>query len=210
MQPKWYFDKYARPYLRNMEKLSLKELNQIEEFVNRLVPVKMKQKRFQNQKPETVKNSFYNAYMSEIAIENYTGTKFIHWKIREEDEHDICDLKFLGIDVGVKTAEIGHLPLVYDYPKNPEIITIMQKPNIVYVIGYATRNMLDYYKSKQYGFGDVMKIKSGFWGFHKIYEFKTIDELKSLYGSTKINSFNNFTDTVKDFPISTEILTFDL
>ena len=208
MQPKWYFDRFARPYLRNMVKLSIKELNQIDEFVNRLVPIKMKQKRFQNQSKETVKNSFRNGYISEVAIENYMETKFIHWKIREEEETDICDLKFLGIDVGIKTAEMGNLPLIYNFPKNPEIITILEKPNTVYVVGYATRNMLDYYKSNQYGFGKVMEYKSGYWGFHKLYDFKTIDELRMIYENPKINSFNNFTDTVKDYPV-TEFLTFD-
>jgi hypothetical protein len=209
MQTKWYFDKFAEPYLRNKEVLSLKELNQIEDFVNRLVPVKMKQKRFLTQNPKWVKHSFYNGYMSEIAIENYTGTKFIHWKIRDEKESDISDLEFLGLKLGVKTAEYGNLPLVYDYPKTPEIITIIEKPNIVYVIGYATRNMLDYYKSKTYGFGKVMNIKSGFWGFHKLYEFKSMNDLKMLYDNVKINNFNDFKDTVKDYPGTKSFLTFD-
>ena len=205
----WYFDRFAKPYLRNKEILNVKELNQIDEFTTRLTDHKMKQKKFLTQNPAIVKNSFYNGYMAEIAIENYTSTKFIHWKIRDENEQDISDLKYLGLDLGVKTAQFGNLPLVYDFPKTPEIITIINKPCTVYVIGYATRNMLDYYKSKEYCFGDAKKTKSGFWGFHKIYEFKTIDDVKSLYNNTKINSFNNYTDTVTQYPNLNGILSFD-
>ncbi len=106
MQIKWYFDKFARPYLNESIVLTKMELDQIDEFTDRLVPVKMKQTRFLNQNPKTVKNSFFNGYMGEIAIEHFLKTKFIHWKIRSEKESDISDLSYLGIEVGVKLRNL--------------------------------------------------------------------------------------------------------
>lgn len=205
----WYYDKFAKPYLRNKEKLSERELNQVKDFVDRLVPVVMKRKRFQGQNPNWVWNSFFNGTISEVAIENYTGTKFISWKIREEGEEDISDLQYLGLHVGIKTAQMGNLPLVYkSYKiKDPEIITIIDKP-YVYIIGYATIPMLKYYQSPNYGFGEVMKYKSGYWGFHKLHEFKTIDDLKSIYNDKNLNEINNFTDTVQEYPSPEGIVTW--
>ena len=199
MQIHWYFDKFARPYLKESIVLTKMELDQIDEFTNRLVPVKMKQTRFLNQNPKTVKNSFFNGYMGEIAIEHFLKTKFIHWKIRSEKEPDISDLSYLGIELGVKTSEFGNLPLTYHYPKIPEIITIIEKPKTVYVAGYATIPMLKYYQSPNYVFGDVSRIKGGFWGFHKLHKFKNIDELRNLRNNLSINNFNDFHDTQRDF-----------
>ena len=211
MQPKWYFDKFVRPYLRNKEILSSKELLQIDDFVRRLVPVAMKRTRFLNQLERTVYNSFYNATISEVAIENYTGTKFIHWKIREESEQDMTDLYFLGLKMGIKTAEFGNIPLVY-FPNRivtPEIMTIFEPPNVVYVVGYATVPMLKYYQSNEYVFGKVKDYKSGFWGFHKLHEFKTMDDLRNLYNNSQLNNYNDFHDTVKDYPSKDGIITFE-
>lgn len=210
MQPKWYFDKFARPYLRNKEVLNTKELKQIDDFVNRLVPSAMKRKRFQGQDPKWVFNSFYDGMIAEIAIENFTGTKFISWEIRKEEDLDKSDLFYYGLNIGVKTAKFGNLPLVYKSHRieTPEIITIVDLPNTVYVIGYATKPMLKYYQSSEYGYGNVMEYKGGYWGFHKLYDFKTMDDLKDLYANKEINVYNNFTDTVKDYPIQEGILTF--
>ena len=199
MQIKWYFDKFARPFLKDSITLSKLELDQIDEFTDRLVDEKMKQTRFLTQKRTTVKNSFYNGYLGEVATENFLGTKFIHWKIREEKELDISDLSYLGINVGIKTAEFGNLPLVYHYPKTPEIITIIEKPKTVYIFGYATIPVLKYYQSSNYAFGDVVRIKGGFWGFHKLHEFKSIDDLRMIYNDKNLNFQNNFYDTPKDF-----------
>ena len=69
--------------------------------------------------------------------------------------------------------------------------------------------MIQYYQSSEYGYGKVMEYKGGFWGFHKLHEFKTMDDLKSLYNDKDINTKNDFTDTVKDYPVSEKILTFD-
>ena len=40
MQIKWYFDKFARPYLNESIVLTKMELDQIDEFTDRLVQLK--------------------------------------------------------------------------------------------------------------------------------------------------------------------------
>ena len=213
-QPHWYFNTFALPFLKRKIILSELELNQITYFVTELVKVKMTQTRFLKQNIQNVWNSFSNAYMSEIAIENLTKTKFIHWKIRPEKELDMSDLHFLGLDIGVKTAEYGNLPLVYRSDglrwgcKDPEIITVIEKPNIVYIAGYATKHMVNYYQKVEYSFGDVSRTKAGFWGFHQLYDFQTIDDLRSLYNNTQINNKNDFSNVPKNYVPKPPVLDF--
>ncbi len=214
MYTHWYFDVFAKPFLKRKIILTDLELSKIRNFVDALVDVKMTQTRFLKQQRSLVINSFNNSYMSEVAIENVIETPFIHWKIRPEKELDMSDLHFLGLDIGVKTAEYGNLPLVYRSDgkrwgcKDPEIMTIIEKPNIVYIAGYATKHMVNYYQKVEYSFGDVSKTKAGFWGFHQLYDFQTIDDLRSLYNNTQINNKNDFSDVPKDYIPEPKVVDF--
>jgi hypothetical protein len=205
MYTHWYFDVFVKPFLKRKIILTDLELSKIRNFVDALVDVKMTQTRFLKQQRSLVIHSFNNSYMSEVAIENVIETPFIHWKIRPEKELDMSDLHFLGLDIGVKTAEYGNLPLVYRSDgkrwgcKDPEIMTIIEKPNIVYIAGYATKHMVNYYQKVEYSFGPVSESKAGFWGFHKLYDFNSINDLRKLYNDSNINNFNNFTDTTKEY-----------
>jgi len=213
MQEKWYFTKFARPYLRNKIKIPLNKIKQVQEFVNTLVPELMKRERYKKfEKAEMVEKTYSNGIYAEVANSIFINYDYVDFQIKKEGEEELSDLSNMGLNIGVKTVKIGNgLPLVYNsFIKFPEIISVLDLP-YVYIIGYATIPMIKYYKSRNYVWGDAEKnsSKCGYWGFHKLYEFKTLEELKKLYSNKSLNSYNNFIDTVKDYPTNENILEFE-
>jgi len=195
--------KYADYFYRFINPINLdqREIEEINNFVKDLVDIKMTQTKFKNDNRKIVENSFNNGYISEVALEHFLKIKFIKWNIREESEKDFPDLSYLGINVGIKTcnSDKGHFPLIYSRPKNPEIITILKPPNTVFICGYATIPVLKYYQSPEYAFGTAYNKKGGFWGFHKLHNFKNKKELRGLVENTNLDYNISFTETTKSF-----------
>jgi hypothetical protein len=212
MQHKWYYTKYAEPYLRNKITIPPNKIKQVQEFVKTLVPELMKREKYKKcERPEIVEKSYSNGLYAEVANSIFIDYDYVNFTIKKEGDEELSDLSLMGLNIGVKTVKRGNgLPLVYNsYIKFPEIISVLDLP-YVYIIGYSTIHMLKYYNSRNYVWGDAEKNsnKRGFWGFHKVHEFKTLDELKKLYYDKNLNSYNNFCDTVKDYPTDKNILVF--
>ena len=213
MQEKWYFTKFARPYLRNKVQIPNNKIKQVQEFVKELVPELMTREKYKKfEKVEMVEKSYSNGMYAEVGNAIFIDYDYVNFQIKKEGEEELSDLSNIGLNIGVKTVKIGNgLPLVYNsFIKFPEIISVLDLP-YVYIIGYATIPMIQYYKSRNYVWGYAKKnsSKCGYWGFHKLHEFKTLDDLKKLYYNKELNGYNNFIDTVTEYPTDENVLTFE-
>jgi hypothetical protein len=176
------------------------ELEQILNFSKRLVKQKIKGELKPSENPKVLLKSYYNGYIGEVALEHFLKMKFIHWKIREKNEKDMCDLKYLGINVGIKSSKSSDLPVLYPFPKNPEIITVIEPPATVYICGFASKAILNYYIEKNFSYGEAYeKGKFGFWGFKHLHRFQTFDELENLTNDETLDKGIIFTDKPYDY-----------
>lgn len=208
MQAPWYFNKFVKPYLKNKIEVSQERLTKIHHYVNDILcPSLITRQKYQHYTPKVLYNAFNNGTIAESGLEIFLNVEFINWEIKKAGEEELSDLKYLGLNVGVKSVKMNNgLPLIYpNKSKFPEIITIIDIP-FVYIIGYATIPMLKYYQSPKYVWGEATGEKNGYWGFHKLHEFKTLEELKKINNDSSLNSFSNFTDTAVDFPDQDGIL----
>jgi len=199
-----YFITFARPYLRNRIEVPKDDIEAINDFAKRMVPKLKQELKYRNLSDKTILKNVSHGKIAEVAVEKFTKTKFVNFKINEAYHGDEGDLYYYdNLKVGVKTAEFGNLPLVYRNDKggckDPEIITIFERPNFVYICGYATIPMLNYYQDPKFSFGDAVYKKAGFWGFHKLHNFTSMDDIKQLSTNKTISDFNEFFDVPEDY-----------
>ena len=200
-----YFKILAMPYLKNKITISMDEIEAIGENTTRMIPSLLKNPKYQHEDPKVLWKTFNNGKISEVGIEKLTKTKFVNFEIRNPEEPDKGDLYYYdNLKIGVKSSEYGNLPLVFRKdrfagPKDPEIMTIFERPNFVYICGYASLEMVKYYQDTRFAFNGAEKKKAGFWGFHKLVEFKTMSELKLLNLNKELIEYNKFSDKPEDY-----------
>ena len=205
MTPQEYFNKFAGQYLRNKIILTSNDIKRALDFAKEAAPKLIEREIYKHENLDSLVKTLTNGGTTEIATGRFIGFDFFNSKIKKEGEEELCDLNDIGLQIGVKSVRMNNgLPLVYGSKniKHPEIITVIGwRPEEVYIIGYATIPMIEYYRSREFIWGDAKKNskKCGYWGFHKLHEFKTFEDLKDLYSNKEINSYNNFTDTISEY-----------
>lgn len=126
---------------------------------------------------------WFNGCAGEAVVEKFLGVKFIDWNIGRSTLFNVGDLKPLGINCGVKTSEYGNFPIVHKNPEREEIFVLKKSENEYYVCGVANQTYLKYYQSDELIKSPNLKAKgtkSGFWGFFRLKQFETLDELKEF------------------------------
>ena len=165
-------------------KLSQGDRNRIENWVNKIIKEKMKEKVHQYDGSKEHKR-WKTGRMGEVALEILFKKKFTDWTIGESENYAYADLKDLGVDVGVKTVDYGSFPLVHKHSRRPEIICVTYGDK-VYILGLATPDVLNTYSDPKYvKTASALDRKTGFYGFEHLIPIRSFVELQKVLA--KIN-----------------------
>ena len=126
---------------------------------------------------------FTNGLKGEFAVAKYLKMDILNSDVGASINFDVPDMP--GYNVGIKTVEYGHFPVI---PKNntyPQIICICH-PNaadVVYIAGLADVDTLNKYQHDDLILDPNLRAKgtkTGFWGFSGLKEvsLNTIDAYK--------------------------------
>ena len=137
-----------------------------------------------------IEKRFFTGFMGEAAVEIVLKKTFIDWTVGPSKNYTNPDLMPLGLDIGIKTVTSeNQWPLIKKL--SYQIICVFHPPNIVWVCGLATPEILDKYSSSKLvkSYGAKLKNKRGFFGYKYLLPFKSWDELIKL---CKENNFDVF------------------
>lgn len=126
---------------------------------------------------------FTTGMMGEVAVEKFIRTPFVDWNIGHSSEFNVSDLNSIGLNVGIKTVETGKFPIIHKQSKRAEIIVIRGTRNRMIICGLATPNVLNTHQSDDLILSPALRkrnVKTGFYGFHHLLPFHSLDELRSL------------------------------
>jgi hypothetical protein len=163
-------------------KVSDNKVRKIVEFVNAVICEKRTENHHKIDGSQEFKR-FYTGTLGEAAIEEMFQKEFIDWSIGESSVYHIADLRKLGLNIGIKTVELGKFPIVHKKVLRPEIVNIKIDNKTVWVCGYASIQVLKKYQDDNLILSPLLRkrgTKSGFWGFAELRQFKTFSELKQL------------------------------
>jgi len=165
------FEDYVKPHLDKFIKISFtdKELLPLNEFVDKIVKAKLKEKHYQVD-DGSLKKRFYTGFLGEMAVSLIFEKNTVDWAIGNSKIFNKADLSALGKNIGIKTVEWGKFPIVHKNPKRPEIINI-REGNTIYVCGVASKENMENNSTDELILSDQLRqrnVKTGFYGFEDL------------------------------------------
>lgn len=166
----------------NMIYIELEEsiLARIDDFVKRVIRAKAREAHHLIDSGQEYKR-FHTGLMGECAIEKLFGASFIDWSIGNSNTYNIADLRTLGINVGIKTVEMGKFPIIHKVAHRPELICIKRTENTVILCGLATMDVLNSCQDDYLILSPYLRsrgTKTGFYGFDKLIKVESIEDVK--------------------------------
>jgi len=163
--------------------LSQDKIYKVSEFIARLAVEKQKESVHQIDGRAHTKR-FFTGFACEAALEQLFGVDFMDTTVGQSEKYRGSDLKSLGLDIGVKGVK-------YEYDKfhtininirTPQVICFLSADNKrVMVMGLASVKVLREHMDTNLVMDRSMADrKTGFYGYDKLVQFKTLDELKKL------------------------------
>ena len=125
---------------------------------------------------------WYTGFGGECALEVFLNRKYVDLSVGDSKAYHVSDLSKLGLDIGVKTVELGKFPIVFKTSRSPQIIIVKDNDDF-YICGLATIETLNTYQSDELILSPKLKArgtKTGFYGFELLEPFKDIADLKLL------------------------------
>lgn len=125
---------------------------------------------------------FVNGLKGEFAVAKYLKMDIdnINMAVGNSTDFNIPDIP--GYNVGVKTVEYGHFPIIFKENTYPQIICICHPSSngIVYICGLADVDTLNKFQHDDLILDPNLKAKgtkTGFWGFYALKEV-SLDAIK--------------------------------
>lgn len=182
------YQQYAEKIVRESTKIKIppdKDL-EIKARVREIVKEKEKEIGYIRD-PKSMIKRWYTGWGGECALEIFLNEKFVDFTIGESLKYNVCDLSKLGLEVGVKSVEIGHFPLLKkpspsSPTHSPQIILVKEDSSTFYLCGLATTQTVNDPKN----FNDNLvkskdvRNKSAFFRFDLLTKFKNLEELRNL------------------------------
>ena len=171
------------PYASKFHKVIIPEdkILKLENFVKELVDAKMKESHHKIDGNNEFKRH-YTGLLGELALEELLGISIIDWSIGNSNEYNNADI--LDLKIGIKTVEYGKFPIIFKKNYYPQIINIKTRRNIVFVCGLATGFVLNECQDDDLILSPSLRArntKTGFYGFDKLKQFKSLEDLKRIY-----------------------------
>lgn len=136
MKPTFYslFNKNRSTY--SFVRVTKEELQEVRKFTDDVVVRKDQEVGYRIDRYQK-KKRFGTGFSGETAVGKLIGRTFTDLSVGESRQFNVPDLSELGLNVGVKTVEMGKFPLVLKYPRNPEII-VVKDGDYHYICGIAS------------------------------------------------------------------------
>lgn len=160
--------------------LDSKILEKIDVFARNVIKAKEQEPHHQIDSGQEYKR-FHTGLMGECAIEKLFNCKFIDWSIGNSNAYNVADLRTIGVNVGIKTVELGKFPIVHKKAHRPELICIKRTESKIILCGLATIEVLDSYQDDDLILSSNLRrrgTKSGFYGFEHLIKVASLEELK--------------------------------
>lgn len=162
-------------------KIPKEKIDRIHNFVNQIIQAKQQEKHHAVDCNHEYKR-FVTGLMGEAAVEELLKIDIIEWDIGNSINYNHPDIKKLGI--GIKTSERNKFPIIFKKNTYPQIICILsdKRPDIVFVCGLATPEVLNRYQSDTLVLSQNLLnrgTKTGFYGFHKLQRIQEWDYMIS-------------------------------
>jgi hypothetical protein len=134
-------------------------------------------------------DSFNQAYRlrtgmgGEMALEQFLGKNFVDLTIGDSNDYHVPDLSKIGLNVGIKTVELGKYPVIFKKSERPEIIVLRLSDEVYSIIGLVTTKDLNSYQDDSKILSPSLKArgtKTAFVGLNKIKPFSNYEELIEL------------------------------
>lgn len=153
------------------------KIDKIHNFAKQVIEAKQKENHHKVDCNHEYKR-FVTGLMGEAAVEELLKMDIIEWDIGNSKNYNHPDIKKLGI--GIKTSERNKFPIIFKKNTYPQIICILsdKRPDIVFVCGLATPEVLNRYQSDTLVLSQNLLnrgTKTGFYGFHKLQRIKKWD-----------------------------------
>jgi hypothetical protein len=119
----------------------------------------------------------------ELALAQYIDKNFVDLTIGKSNDYHIPDLSSIGLNVGIKTVELGKYPIIFKHSEKPEIIIIRIDDEKFCILGIVSKEDLNEYQSDDEILSPSLKArgtKTAFTGLYKIKPFSNYEELMKL------------------------------
>lgn len=174
----------VEPYLKNFVEVSITENRSIEikDFVKEVIKRKKQESHHRIDGSQEHKR-WYTGYSGEVVIEEYLNVEFVDLSIGDSKDYHVPDLTSIDLNVGIKTVEYGKFPVIFNNSYKPEIIILKKNDLDFLVCGVASKDALNKYQSNSLILSPMLRsrgTKTGFYGFHKLNQFDSLQMLKTL------------------------------
>lgn len=176
------YDEYMSEFWDKFLKVELtpERYKKVEEFVPKLVEAKKKEKLHQIDGGQEIKRHM-TGYLGESALEQLLGIRIVDWSIGDSRNYNHPDIK--RYNIGIKTVEKGSFHIIFKENYYPQIICIKSdtQPNLIYVCGLATTDVLNKYqdtsliKSKALA---ARGVKTGFYGYGHLLPVRSLSDIQ--------------------------------
>ena len=119
----------------------------------------------------------------EMALGQYIGKDFVDLTVGDSNDYHVPDLSSIGLNVGIKTVELGKYPIIFKRSEKPEIIIIRIDDEKFCILGVASPEDLNKYQSDDEILSPSLKArgtKTAFTGLYKVKPFSNYEELIKL------------------------------
>ena len=176
------FDAQKRPCVPQVT-ISRSKRGKVADFIQRLIEEKQREEVHQTDAKQRAKR-FETGFLGEAALEQFLEVEFMDTSVGQSNSYAVSDLRSLGINAGVKTG-------VYEHNKFLAINRGIRAPQVIVflspdrsralIAGLATVEVLNKYVDDGLIMNREMSgRKTGFYGFHKLIQFKDLAELRQL------------------------------
>lgn len=171
---------YMTKYLISDEYIvTLSDRTILDDFV-RSVMAKKKEEKHHIQDPYNEAKRWRTGMGGELALEIFINKKFADLSIGDSKDYHVPDLSALGLNIGIKTVELGKYPVIFKRSEKPEIIILKLDSTRYCILGLATVDILNKYQDDSVILSSSLKArgtKTGFVGLHSLKRFKTYEDL---------------------------------
>lgn len=163
------FDEMFQKYRHRFERVVVPHgtFVRIEKFVEHVIREKKNEGHHQTDFGHERKR-FMTGFLGEAAIEIFLARDGIDWTVGKSENYNVPDIVHEGKRLGIKCAEFGHFPVIFKRNDYPQIITIREGKNVVWVCGIASCDVLNRFQNDDLILSPFLKArgtKTAFYGF---------------------------------------------
>lgn len=162
--------------------LSESEVKPIKNFCKEIMAAKLEERHYQVDNDQ-IDSRFETGFFGQAAVDKFLGINTFDYSVGKSKEYDVSDLSSIDIDCGVKSADWSNYHVIHKRAKRSEILTVRYNEYEYIICGLATIDILQSYQDDKLIMSHKLRargVKTGFYGYEHLKQFKNLEELKTL------------------------------